>query len=201
MHNPGRPPHTTMDKGKIIVIAAPSGCGKSTIINALLENGEFNLGFSVSATTRPPRDGETDGVNYYFMSEDAFRDAIAEGEFLEYEEVYPGRFYGTLRKEVDRITGDGHNIILDLDVNGALHVKDVYGSEALTIFIQPPSLDELRRRLEFRGTETAEVIDVRIDRAAYELGRAPEFDRIVINDRLDTAIDQTRNLIDGFISP
>ncbi|MDE6135696.1 MAG: guanylate kinase, partial [Muribaculaceae bacterium] len=96
MHNPGRPPHTTMDKGKIIVIAAPSGCGKSTIINALLENGEFNLGFSVSATTRPPRDGETDGVNYYFMSEDAFRDAIAEGEFLEYEEVYPGRFYGTL---------------------------------------------------------------------------------------------------------
>ena len=187
-------------KAKVIVGAAPSGCGKSTIINAILDNCDLNLGFAVSATTRPPREGERDGVNYYFMSEEDFRDAIAEGEFLEYEEVYPGRFYGTLRKEVDRITGDGHNIILDLDVNGALHVKDVYGSEALTIFIQPPSLDELRRRLEFRGTETAEVIDVRIDRAAYELGRAPEFDRIVINDRLDTAIDQTRNLIDGFIS-
>ena len=166
----------------------------------MIKKGKVIVVAAVSATPRPPREGERDGVNYYFMSEEDFRDAIAEGEFLEYEEVYPGRFYGTLRKEVDRITGDGHNIILDLDVNGALHVKDVYGSEALTIFIQPPSLDELRRRLEFRGTETAEVIDVRIDRAAYELGRAPEFDRIVINDRLDTAIDQTRNLIDGFIS-
>lgn len=187
-------------KGKVIVVAAPSGCGKSTIINAILGDCDLNLGFAVSATTRPPRKGEQDGVNYYFMTEEDFRDAIAEGEFLEYEEVYPGRFYGTLRREVDRITGEGHNIILDLDVNGALHVKDVYGAGALTIFIQPPSLDELRRRLEFRGTETPEVIDVRIDRAAYELGRAPEFDRIVVNDRLDTAIEQTRNLIDGFIS-
>ena len=187
-------------KGKVIVVAAPSGCGKSTIINAILSDGDLNLGFAVSATTRPPREGETHGVNYYFMSEEDFRDAIAEGEFLEYEEVYPGRFYGTLRSEVDRITGEGHNIILDLDVNGALHVKDVYGAEALTVFIEPPSLEELRRRLEFRGTETPEVIDVRIDRAAYELGRAPEFDRAVVNDRLDTAIEQTRNLIDGFIS-
>ena len=187
-------------KGKVIVVAAPSGCGKSTIINAILSDGDLNLGFAVSATTRPPREGETHGVNYYFMSEEDFRDDIAEGEFLEYEEVYPGRFYGTLRSEVDRITGEGHNIILDLDVNGALHVKDVYGAEALTVFIEPPSLEELRRRLEFRGTETPEVIDVRIDRAAYELGRAPEFDRTVVNDRLDTAIEQTRNLIDGFIS-
>lgn len=189
-----------MKKGKVIVVAAPSGCGKSTIINAILAGGDLNLGFAVSATTRPPREGERDGVNYYFMTEESFREAIAEGEFLEYEEVYPGRFYGTLRSEVDRITGEGHNIILDLDVNGALHVKDVYGAEALTVFIQPPSLDELRRRLEFRGTETPEVIDVRIDRAAYELSRAPEFDRIVVNDRLDTAIEQTHNLIDGFTS-
>lgn len=187
-------------KGKILIIAAPSGCGKSTIINALLEGGDLNLGFAISATTRPPRQGENHGVNYYFMSEDEFRDHIGEGDFLEFEEVYPGRFYGTLRSEVDRITGEGHNIILDLDVNGALHVKDVYGAEALTVFIEPPSLEELRRRLEFRGTETPEVIDVRIDRAAYELGRAPEFDRTVVNDRLDTAIEQTRNLIDGFIS-
>lgn len=187
-------------KGKIIVVAAPSGCGKSTIINAIIAEGGLDLGFSVSATTRPPREGEKDGVNYYFMTEEDFRDAIAEGEFVEYEEVYPGRFYGTLRREIDRITDEGHNIILDLDVNGALHVKNVYGDEALTVFIQPPSIDELRRRLEFRGTETPEVIDIRIDRATYELGRAPEFDKVVVNDRLDTAIEQTRNLIDGFIS-
>ncbi len=187
-------------KGKIIVVAAPSGCGKSTIINAIIAEGGLDLGFSVSATTRPPREGEKDGVNYYFMTEEDFRDAIAEGEFVEYEEVYPGRFYGTLRSEIDRITDEGHNIILDLDVNGALHVKNVYGDEALTVFIQPPSIEELRRRLEFRGTETPEVIDIRIDRATYELGRAPEFDKVVVNDRLDTAIEQTRNLIDGFIS-
>lgn len=187
-------------KGKIIVVAAPSGCGKSTIINAIIAEGGLDLGFSVSATTRPPREGEKDGVNYYFMTEEDFRDAIAEGEFVEYEEVYPGRFYGTLRREIDHITDEGHNIILDLDVNGALHVKNVYGDEALTVFIQPPSIEELRRRLEFRGTETPEVIDIRIDRATYELGRAPEFDKVVVNDRLDTAIEQTRNLIDGFIS-
>ena len=145
--------------GKILIIAAPSGCGKSTIINALLEGGDLNLGFAVSATTRSPRQGENDGVNYYFMSEDEFRDHIAEGDFVEFEEVYPGRFYGTLRSEVERITSSGHNIILDLDVNGALRVKQLYGDRALAIFIAPPSLDELRRRLEFRGTETAEVID------------------------------------------
>lgn len=182
-------------KGKVIVVAAPSGCGKSTIINAILSDGDLNLGFAVSATTRPPREGEAHGVNYYFMSEEDFRDAIAEGEFLEYEEVYPGRFYGTLRSEVERITGAGHNIILDLDVNGALSVKQLYGDEALAIFIAPPSLEELRRRLEFRGTETPEVIDVRVDRASYELSRAPEFDKCVVNDRLDTAIEQTHNII------
>ena len=182
------------------MVAAPSGCGKSTIINALLEGGDLNLGFSVSATTRPPREGEEHGVNYYFMTEEAFRDAIAEDEFIEYEEVYPGRFYGTLRSEIDRITGQGHNIILDLDVNGALGVKRIYGDEALTIFIEPPSIAELRRRLEFRGTETEEVIDVRVDRAQYEISRAGEFDRRVVNDQLDEAIRQTRNLIGGFIA-
>ncbi|MDE6197546.1 MAG: guanylate kinase [Muribaculaceae bacterium] len=186
-------------KGKIIVVAAPSGCGKSTIINALLEGGDLNLGFAVSATTRQPREGETDGVNYYFMTEEDFRDAIAEDRFVEFEEVYPGRFYGTLRSEIDRITGEGHNIILDLDVNGALGVKKIYGAQAMTLFIEPPSIDELRRRLEFRGTETTEVIDVRVDRAQYEISRAPEFDRVVVNDRLDKAITDTRNLIEAFI--
>lgn len=184
--------------GKIIIIAAPSGCGKSTIINALLEGGDLNLGFAVSATTRPPREGERDGVNYYFMTEEQFRDHITEGDFVEFEEVYPGRFYGTLRSEVERITGAGHNIILDLDVNGALGVKQLYGDRAMTVFIAPPSLDELRRRLEFRGTESAEVIDVRVDRAAYEMSRAPEFDKCVVNDRLDQAVTQTHNLIEAF---
>ena len=187
-------------KGKIIVVAAPTGCGKSTIINALIDGGDLNLGFSVSATTRPPREGETDGVNYYFMTEEAFRDAIAEDEFVEYEEVYPGRFYGTLRSEIDRITDQGHNIILDLDVNGALGVKRIYGERALTLFIEPPSIEELRRRLVFRGTETEEVIDVRIDRAQYELSRAAEFDRRIVNAQLDDAVRETRNLIGGFIA-
>ncbi len=189
-----------MDKGKIIVLAAPSGCGKSTIINALVDQGDLNLGFAVSATTRPPRQGEEHGVNYYFMSEDEFRDAISEDEFVEYEEVYPGRLYGTLRSEIDRITGQGHNIILDLDVNGALRVKDLYGPEALIVFIAPPSIAELRRRLESRGTESAANIDERIDRAEYEISKASAFDRQVVNDDLVTAIRQTRNLIDGFLT-
>lgn len=189
-----------MNKGKIIVIAAPSGCGKSTIINALLEGGDLNLGFAVSATTRTPREGEREGVNYYFMTEEAFRDSIADGDFLEYEEVYPGRFYGTLRSEIKRITDEGRNIILDLDVNGALRVKQEYGQQALAVFIAPPSIDELRHRLELRGTESPEVIDTRVDRAEYEISRTPEFDRQIVNDDLATAIRQTRNLIDAFAS-
>ena len=188
-----------MDKGRIIVLAAPSGCGTSTIINGVMEPGDLNLGFAVSATTRKPRPAEVDGVNYYFMSEDAFRDAIAEDRFVEYEEVYPGRFYGTLRSEIDRITDAGHNIILDLDVNGALGVKEIYGNRALTIFIEPPTLETLRKRLESRGTETPEVIDVRIDRAAYEISRAPEFDRRIVNDVLADAVRQTHNLIEAFV--
>ena len=132
------------------------------------------------------------------MSEENFRDAIAEGRFVEFEEVYPGRFYGTLRSEIDRILDEGHNIILDLDVNGALSVKKLYGREALSIFIEPPSIEELRRRLEFRGTESSEVIDVRVDRAQYEISRASEFDTAVVNDRLDEAINTVRNIIKGF---
>lgn len=182
------------------MIAAPSGCGKSTIISALLREGDLDLQFAVSATTRPPRPGETEGVSYYFLSEEDFRERIADGEFIEYEEVYPGRFYGTLRSEIERVTGDGHNIVLDIDVNGACGVKEMYGPRALTVFIEPPSIDELRRRLESRGTETPEVIDERVDRAAYELSRAPEFDARIVNDSLDEAIRQTHNLIDGFTS-
>ncbi|MCH5221479.1 MAG: guanylate kinase [Muribaculaceae bacterium] len=190
------------NKGKIIVVAAPSGCGKSTIINALLndKNCNLNLGFAVSATTRLPREGEKEGVNYYFMSEEAFRKAIADNLFVEYEEVYPGRFYGTLRSEIERITDNGLNIILDIDVNGALGVKNIYGKQALTIFINPPSIDALRQRLENRGTEAADVIDVRISRAKYEISRAPEFDKIIVNDNLDKAINDTRSAMLEFIN-
>lgn len=194
-------PHiSNMNTGKIIVIAAPSGCGKSTIIRAILDKGDLDLAFAVSATTRPPRPGETEGVSYYFMSTEDFREAIADGAFIEYEEVYPGRFYGTPRSEIDRVTSEGHNIVLDIDVNGARGVKELYGPRALTIFIEPPSVDELRRRLESRGTESPEVIDERVDRATYELSRAPEFDARIVNDSLEEAIRQTHALIDGFTS-
>lgn len=188
-----------MAKGKIIVIAAPSGCGKSTIIRALIEGGDLNLGFSVSATTRQPREGEVDGVNYYFMTPDDFRQAIANDKFVEYEEVYAGRYYGTLRSEVERIIESGKNIILDLDVNGALRVKDIYSDQAVSIFIQPPSVEELRRRLENRGTESSENIDMRIARAEYELSRAVDFDCSVVNDDLQIAIFETNSIIKKFI--
>lgn len=187
-------------KGKIIVLAAPSGCGKSTIINALVKGGDLNLGFSVSATTRAPRDGEADGVHYHFLSEEEFRRRIAAGGFVEYEEVYPGRFYGTLRSEIDRLTGEGFNVILDLDVNGALNVKKMYGKQAMTVFIEPPSVEELRRRLESRGSESPEAIDTRIARAEYEISRAPEFDSRIVNDKLDEAVGRTHDLILSFIN-
>lgn len=186
--------------GKIIVLAAPSGCGKSTIINALVKGGDLNLGFSVSATTRAPRDGEADGVHYHFLSEEEFRRRIAAGGFVEYEEVYPGRFYGTLRSEIDRLTGEGFNVILDLDVNGALNVKKMYGKQAMTVFIEPPSVEELRRRLESRGSESPEAIDTRIARAEYEISRAPEFDSRIVNDKLDEAVGRTHDLILSFIN-
>ena len=189
-----------MKQGKIIVIAAPSGCGKSTIIRSLLDSGDLDLAFAVSATTRPPRPGETEGVSYYFMSTDDFREAIADGAFIEYEEVYPGRFYGTPRSEIERVTSEGRNIVLDIDVNGAKGVKELYGPRALTVFIEPPSIDELRRRLESRGTESPAVIDERIDRATYELAQAPAFDARIVNDDLETAVRQTHALIDGFTS-
>lgn len=182
-------------QGKILVISAPSGCGKSTIINSILDGGDIDLQFSVSATNRSPRPGEVNGEHYHFMSTQEFRDAVAAGEFVEWEQVYPGRYYGTLRSEIDRTLAQGHNVVLDIDVNGGLNVKKLYGDTATTIFIAPPSVDELRRRLEGRGTETAYVIAQRVDRAEYEISRGPEFDFTVINDDLDQAVAQTRQLI------
>lgn len=187
-------------QGKIIIISAPSGCGKSTIINELLRRGEIDLAFSVSATSRPPREGETDGVNYYFLTEEEFRKAIAEEKFVEYEEVYPGRFYGTLRSEVDRKCAEGHNVVLDIDVKGGVNVKNMFGDRALSLFILPPSVEELKRRLEGRGTDSPEAIAQRVGKAEYELSFAKGYDKQVINDNLEEAVNQTDAIIKEFIA-
>ena len=185
--------------GKIIIISAPSGCGKSTIINAILAEGKIDMQFSVSATNRSPREGEKHGVNYFFLSDEEFRKAIAEDAFVEYEEVYAGRYYGTLKSEVARICESGHNVVLDIDVKGGVNVKKLYGDQARSIFIMPPSVEELRRRLEGRGTDSAEVINERVGRAEYEISFAKDYDCQVVNDDLATAITQTASLIEAFV--
>ena len=191
---------TNRKSGKIIVVSAPSGCGKSTIINAILDSGDPELRFSVSATNRHPRKGEVDGVHYHFMTTEEFRDAIAAGEFIEWEEVYPGRFYGTLKSEIERIVDKGGDVILDIDVKGGLNVKKQYGEKAKTIFFLPPSIEELRHRLENRATDPKEVIDERVSKAEYEISFADRFDKRIINDNLDKAIEQTRETIKDFIN-
>lgn len=188
-----------MRKGKIIVVSAPSGTGKSTIINKILDSGEFDLHFSVSATNRQPRQGEVPGVSYHFMSTEDFRQAIVDGDFVEWEQVYPGRYYGTLKSEISKKCAEGHNLVLDIDVKGALNVKKIYGGDAKIIFIKPPSIEALQKRLEHRGTEAPEIIAERIGRAEYELSLAPEFDAVVVNDDLDTAVAHTRREIGKFL--
>ena len=186
--------------GKIIVVSAPSGCGKSTIINSILDSGQPELRFSVSATNRRPRPGEVDGVHYHFLTTEEFRDAIAENKFVEWEEVYPGRFYGTLKSEIDRIIDKGGNVILDIDVKGGLNVKRLYGDRVKTIFFLPPSISELRHRLESRGTDAAEIIDERVNKAELEISFADRFDERIINDDLEKAISLTRRTIEDFIN-
>lgn len=185
--------------GKIIIISAPSGCGKSTIINALMKEGEIDMQFSVSATNRPPREGETDGVHYHFLSDEEFREAIAADAFVEYEEVYPGRYYGTLKSEVERRCAEGHNVILDIDVKGGVNVKRMYGDRALSIFIEPPSVAALRERLLSRGTDQLDAIEQRVSKAEFELGFAPQYDCRVINDDLSAAVAETGRIIKEFV--
>lgn len=164
-----------------------------------MERGNVDLEFSVSATNRQPRKGETHGVNYYFLTETDFREKIKNGEFIEFEEVYPGRFYGTLRSEVDRATNDGHNIVLDIDVKGGVNVSKMFSKRATSIFIMPPSVDELRRRLENRATDSPEVIDDRVAKAEYEISFAPEYDHVVLNDNLEKAVEETEKIICDFV--
>jgi len=187
-------------KGKIIVVSAPSGCGKSTIINSILDSGEPALRFSVSATNRRPRPGEVDGVHYHFLTTEQFRDAIAEEKFIEWEEVYPGRFYGTLKSEIERIIDKGGDVILDIDCKGGLNVKGLYGDRVKTIFFLPPSIEELRHRLIERGADAPDVVEERVNKAAFEISFADKFDERVVNDNLDRAIDETRKLIIEFIN-
>lgn len=192
-------PCNAMSKGKLIIFSAPSGSGKSTIINYLLTQ-HLNLAFSISATSRAPRGSERDGVEYYFLTPDEFRRRIAAGDFLEYEEVYADKFYGTLKSEVERLTTAGKNVLFDVDVVGGLNIKRFYGERALSVFIQPPSLAELRRRLEHRATDAPEVIESRLAKAEYELSFAPKFDRIVVNDDLDRACQEVLSVVRNFLA-
>ena len=177
-----------MSRGKLIIISAPSGTGKSTIISWLMkEHKELNLAYSISCTSRPPRGVEQNGVDYFFLSPEEFRQRIENNEFLEYEEVYTDRFYGTLKSQVDNQLEAGQNVVFDVDVKGGVNIKKFYGDQALSLFIQPPSIAELRRRLEGRATDSPDVIDQRIARAEFELTFSEKFDKIVINDILEYA--------------
>ena len=184
-------------KGKLIILSAPSGSGKTTILKYLLQR-DLNLEFSVSATSRQKRTNEVHGRDYYFLTADEFKTKIESGEFLEYEEVYPGLYYGTLKTEVERIRNKGKHVIFDVDVEGGINIKKFYGNEALAIFVKPPSIEELERRLRNRSTETEEIIRIRLDKAVKELTYADKFDKIVVNDNLKNAQIEVEREIRAF---
>ncbi len=189
-----------MKQGKCIIFSAPSGSGKSTIVQFLMnEHPEFNLTFSVSATSRPPRGTERNGVEYFFLSPEQFRQKIQDNELLEYEEVYPDRFYGTLKQQVERQLQAGQNVVFDVDVKGGVNIKEHYGPRALSVFIQPPSVDELRRRLLNRATDDAEQIERRLAKATYEMSFAPQFDTVLVNDDLQQAKQQAVSILNTFL--
>lgn len=188
-------------KGKVLIVSAPSGSGKSTIVNFLMkEHPEFRLAFSVSATSRPPRGQEQDGVDYYFLSAEEFRRHIDADDFLEYEEVYEGRFYGTLKSQVEEKLAAGKNVVFDVDVKGGINIKKYYGEAALSVFIQPPSVEVLRERLIGRNTDEMGQIEQRLAKAEYEMSFASQFDRILVNDNLEVAKQEAVALLNDFLA-
>ena len=186
------------DSGKLVVFSAPSGSGTTTLVHHLLQQG-LPIGFSISATSRLPRGKEKDGVDYFFMSENSFREKIAENAFLEYEEVYEGTFYGTLRSEVDRLWKTGKTVLFDIDVVGGLNVKRQYPDQCLALFIQPPSLSELEKRLRGRGTDNEKKIKERLTKATKELDLANQFDKVIVNDDLETAKEEVGKAVHDFL--
>lgn len=192
--------------GKAILFSAPSGCGKTTIINELMGSGPSerldpsNLTFSISATTRAPRGEEVDGKDYYFLSREAFMQRVGRDEFLEWEEVYSGTCYGTLKSEIERIWNEGKVIVFDVDVNGGRNIKKYFGSDALSIFVMPPSVEVLEQRLRSRGTDSEEAIVKRLARSAEELKQASQFDVTIVNDDLQRAVGETRRVIEEFLA-
>ncbi|MFT0713804.1 guanylate kinase [Flagellimonas lutimaris] len=185
--------------GKLIIFSAPSGSGKTTIVKHLLNQPELNLAFSISATSRPRRGKEKNGVNYYFMSVSQFKRHIKDGDFLEWEEVYRDNFYGTLKSEVERLWAEGKNVIFDIDVSGGLRIKKKFPEKTLAVFVKPPSVDELKIRLKKRSTESDDKINMRIAKASVELATAPQFDKIIKNYDLDVALDEAHKLVADFV--
>ena len=185
--------------GKVVIFSAPSGSGKTTIVRRLLEQ-YTQFEFSISATSRAPRGQEQDGVDYYFLTPEAFSEKVKADAFVEWEEVYAGTSYGTLKSEVERIWSKGNVILFDVDVMGGINLKRIFGEDACSIFIMPPSVEELRRRLVGRATDTMEVIEKRVAKASFEIEKAPEFDHTVINDDLEKAVEDTRTILNDFLA-
>lgn len=181
----------------VFIFSAPSGSGKTTILKQIFEKYPDLFAFSVSATNRPPREGETDGRDYHFLSTEQMKEKIAKGDFLEWEEVYEGRYYGTLRSELDRIWASGKIVVFDVDVKGGINIKNMLKDQAFSIFIMPPSIEELRRRIEGRNTETKDTLEQRIARAEMEIGKSCKFDKVILNDDLSVAVSEVAQSIDN----
>jgi guanylate kinase len=186
--------------GKVVIFSAPSGAGKTTIVKHLLARKDLHLEFSVSACTRPIRDGEIHSRDYYFMTVDEFKSRIEENMFLEWEEVYKNSYYGTLKSEVDRIWKNGNHILFDVDVEGGVSLKQIFGEKALSVFVTPPSIEELQHRLELRGTESPDKIQKRINKASYEMKFITKFDRAIINDDLSKALKEAEEMVKEFLT-